>query len=304
MFFLYSRITINAEGKEYITVNDDTIVVFAAHQDDGVIMTGGYAMQAIKKGGKVNVFYMFDGEPGNGRKRNITRVNESFMAWELIGIEKGNIRFLDYDEYYGLSDNAEIEECIDEVVDIFNKNNFEKIFIPLYEGGHYQHDITNYIVSRAYIRSGRNGKLYECPEYNAYYSFKNTPEKFLSLLSKLVPFYEYRSPPSFIREGNRLYLDMSDEELILKRRMLQAFESQDVKGLLDLYGHMDRYQIYTDYDYSKTPFDYDGSVAMHVNNLKTVPVIRSFLWWLFGKTKTRHPDPDYMITKIKIDKIH
>jgi LmbE family N-acetylglucosaminyl deacetylase len=303
MFYLHSQININTEVKEYITVNDDNIAIFAAHQDDGVIMAGGYAMQSIKKGGRVNVFYMFDGEPGNGRKRNITRMNESFRAWELIGIGKSNIHFLDYDDYYGLSDNAEIEGCIDTVLDILKKNNFDKIFIPLYEGGHYQHDITNYIVSRAYIRSGRKGKLYECPEYNAYYSIKNTPEKFLLLLSKLVPLYEYRFPPLFIREGNRLYLGMSDEELILKRRMLQVFESQDVKGLLDLYGHMDSYQIYTDYDYSKTPFDYDGSVAMHVNNLKTVPVLRSFLWWLFGKTKTRHPDPDYMITKVKIDKI-
>ena len=162
MYYMHYRVNINTEAKEYITVNDDNIVIFAAHQDDGVIMTGGYAMQAIKKGGKVNVFYMFDGEPGNGRKRNIIRMNESFSAWELIGIEKGNIHFLDYDEYYGLSDAAEVEECIDEVVDIFKENNFDKIFIPLYEGGHYQHDITNYIVSRAYIRSGRKGKLYEC----------------------------------------------------------------------------------------------------------------------------------------------
>jgi LmbE family N-acetylglucosaminyl deacetylase len=304
MFYLHSRINIYTDTKEYITVNDDNIVIFAAHQDDGVIMAGGYAMQAIKAGGKVKVFYMFDGEPGNGRKRNITRMNESFRAWELIGIEKRNIHFLDYDEYYGLSDDVEIEECIDEVVDIFKKNNFDKIFIPLYEGGHYQHDIANYIVSRAHIRSGRNGRLYECPEYNAYYSIKNTPEKFLSLLSKLVPLCEYRYPPIFIREGSRLYLDMSDEELMLKREMLQAFKSQDVKGLLDLYGYKDSYQIYTDYDYSKPPFDYDGSIAKHVNSLKTVPVLRSFLWWLFGKTKTRYPDPDYMITRIKIDKEH
>lgn len=304
MYYLHSQITIYADAKEYITVNDDKIVIFAAHQDDGVIMAGGYAMQSIKKGGSVNVFYIFDGEPGNGRKRNITRMNESFRAWDLIGVAKSNIRFLDYDDYYGLSNNAEIEECIDEVADILKKNNFDKIFIPLYEGGHYQHDITNYIISRAYIRSGRNGKLYECPEYNAYYSIKNTPEKILSLLSKLVPLCEYRSPPLFIRKGNRLYLDMSGEELDLKRKMLQVFESQDVKGLLGLYGHKDSYQIYTDYDYSKPPFDYEGSVAMYVNTLKTVPVLRSFLWWLFGKTKTRHPDPDYMIVKLKIDQEH
>ncbi len=45
MYYLHSQITIYADSKEYITVNDDKIVIFAAHQDDGVIMAGGYAMQ-------------------------------------------------------------------------------------------------------------------------------------------------------------------------------------------------------------------------------------------------------------------
>ena len=90
--------------------------------------------------------------------------------------------------------------CIDDILDVFRKNNFDKIFIPLYEGGHYHLDITNYLVSRAYIRSGRNGKLSECPEYNAYYSIKNTPEKFLSLLSKLVPLCEYKLSPYLLEK--------------------------------------------------------------------------------------------------------
>jgi len=301
MYYMHSQITIYSEAKEYIKVNDDSIAIFAAHQDDGVIMAGGYAMQAIKKGGRVNVFYMFDGEPGNGRKRNITRMNESFRAWEVIGIEEGNIHFLDYDEYYGLSDAAEVEGCIDEVVGIFEEYNFDKIYIPLYEGGHYQHDITNYIVSRAHILNGKNSKLYECPEYNAYYSIKNTPEKFLSLLYKIVPLCEYRPPPLFIRVGGRLYLDMNDEELMMKREMLQAFKSQDIGRLLNLYGFKDSYQAYTGYDYSKPPFNYENSLAKVVNNLKTVPVLRSILWSLFDKTKTWHPDPDFMITRISID---
>ena len=228
-------------------------------------------------------------------------MNESFSAWELIGIEKGNIHFLDYDEYYGLSDAAEVEGCIDEVVGIFEEYNFDKIYIPLYEGGHYQHDITNYIVSRAHILNGKNSKLYECPEYNAYYSIKNTPEKFLSLLYKIVPLCEYRPPPLFIRVGGRLYLDMNDEELMMKREMLQAFKSQDIGRLLNLYGFKDSYQAYTGYDYSKPPFNYENSLAKVVNNLKTVPVLRSILWSLFDKTKTRHPDPDFMITRISID---
>jgi hypothetical protein len=54
MYYLHSQITIYADAKEHITVNDDSIAIFAAHQDDGVIMAGGYAIQSIKKGGRVN----------------------------------------------------------------------------------------------------------------------------------------------------------------------------------------------------------------------------------------------------------
>ena len=116
-----------------------------------------------------------------------------------------------------------------------------------------------------------------------------------------MPLCEYRPPPLFIRVGGRLYLDMNDEELMMKREMLQAFKSQDIGRLLNLYGFKDSYQAYTGYDYSKPPFNYENSLAKVVNNLKTVPVLRSILWSLFDKTKTRHPDPDFMITRISID---
>ncbi|MBT6048548.1 MAG: hypothetical protein HOG49_17230 [Candidatus Scalindua sp.] len=68
MYYMHSQITIYSEAKEYIKVNDDSIAIFAAHQDDGVIMAGGYAMQAIKKGGRVNVFYMLMVNLGMGEK--------------------------------------------------------------------------------------------------------------------------------------------------------------------------------------------------------------------------------------------
>ena len=60
------------------------------------------------------------------------------------------------------------------MTDLLRKCNYDIIFVPLYEGGHYQHDMTNFIVSRACIKSGTKSLLYECPEYNAFYSLKNT----------------------------------------------------------------------------------------------------------------------------------
>lgn len=76
MFYLYSKINDLDKGKKFITADDDNVCIFAAHQDDGVIMAGGYAMQTIKNGGSVDVFLMFDGEVGNGRKRNKIRMDE------------------------------------------------------------------------------------------------------------------------------------------------------------------------------------------------------------------------------------
>tara|TARA_Y100000031_G_scaffold85648_1_gene94298 strand:+ start:562 stop:996 length:435 start_codon:yes stop_codon:yes gene_type:complete len=122
MLYLNSKINNPADDKKFITAGDDNIVIFAAHQDDGVIMAGGYAVQTIKNGGSVNVVYIFDGETGNGRKRNIVRMNESIKAWELAGVKKENISFLDYDQYYGLIDEKEIKSCINDVTDLLKEN--------------------------------------------------------------------------------------------------------------------------------------------------------------------------------------
>ncbi len=62
MLYLSSKIDDLAKDKEFITAGDDNICIFTAHQDDGVIMAGGYAVQTIKNGGSVNIVYIFDGE--------------------------------------------------------------------------------------------------------------------------------------------------------------------------------------------------------------------------------------------------
>ena len=95
MIYLCYEVNDNAKDKKFITATGDNICIFAAHQDDGVIMASGYAMQTIKNGGSVDVFLMFDGEAGNGRKRNKIRASESIRAWELIGVERKRIHFLD-----------------------------------------------------------------------------------------------------------------------------------------------------------------------------------------------------------------
>lgn len=41
MLYLSSKIDDLAKDKEFITAGDDNICIFAAHQDDGVIMAGG-----------------------------------------------------------------------------------------------------------------------------------------------------------------------------------------------------------------------------------------------------------------------
>ena len=86
------RYKINAfdKDKKLISANDN-ISIIAAHQDDGVITAGGNVIQTVKSGGSVNIFYIFDGETGNGRKGNIVRTNEAYKAWELAWIITENI---------------------------------------------------------------------------------------------------------------------------------------------------------------------------------------------------------------------
>ena len=295
VFFLW--VSIIRKKHRYIHATGEDILIIAPHPDDCVAIAGGYAIQTKEKGGHVTVLYITGGIPND----NPIRRQEAFNAWRTIGVSKESLFFLKHYMSTGLLYREEIDDCIDELKKFIKKIHPKIVFIPLYEGGNYQHDITNYMVSEAINRcSDLEITVYEAPEYNFYFSFRTTPEKILSGFARLIPFINYDYPPEPVRNDTVYYLKMTTEQLQLKKEMLKQFTTQNPKQLVKRFGFVDRYQKLHQYDYAKPPFDYEKSLAKTINRLKALPFIGAIVSKIVIWTKTIHPDPDYVITKIPL----
>ena len=278
-----------------VKAKGENVLIVAPHQDDGVAMAGGFAIQTIAKGGKVFVVYLTE-EKG---KRGLIRKKEAIQAWNCIGLSYKFIRFMGYRALSGLILKTEVIECIKKMITLITAIKPNIIFIPAYEGGHYQHDIANYIISRAMKKiSIKKIRIFEVPLYNFYYSLRKTPEKILAGIRWFIPFGSGSFPPEPIRDDPVYLLDMENDEVEMKCIMLNQFISQNPNALISRFGYPDRFQRYRDYDYSKPPFDYDRSLAKKINFIKELPVIGEFVSKKIKWTKTIHPKYNYTITRI------
>jgi len=280
------RFPMKAQGED--------ILIVAPHQDDCVAMAGGYAIQTLKKGGKVKILYLTDG-PENDK---VTRRNEALEAWQVLGLGDSALVFLPYHTLVGFTTREEMDRCIDDIAHWIQIFKPQTIFVPLYEGGHFQHDVANYMVHCAIKQIGFSGKIYEAPLYNFYVSLRTTPEKILSGFLRYVPFVNLCYPPEPIQNDPLFELEMTSEELETKKQMLSCFRTQQPHQLVARFGFPDRYQKFHSYDYSQPPFRYQYSIARVINWLKEIPVVQKPISQMFKWTRTIHPDPCYTITRI------
>ncbi len=282
--------------KHRITASGKRLLILAPHQDDGVAMAGGYAQQVLRNGGEVRVLYITNG-PGDDKT---TRRNEALDAWGLAGLLRESLVFLGHDTLTGLTGRKEIEDCTEEMKRFMMQYRPDTVIVPLYEGGNYQHDVTNYILSGTLGILSPEVTVLEAPEYNFYMSLKTTPEKVLSGLCRLIPFVHYAYPPEPVLDDPVCVLEMTEQQLDLKRSMLARFASQNPDKLVERFGFPDRFQKYHDHDYTKPPFDYERSLARKMHGCKKKPVIGRLAAGMMKWTSTIHPDPDYGITRIPL----
>jgi len=294
VFVLWLFYKIRNQNKTFIQSHGENILIIAPHQDDCVASAGGYAVQTVEKKGHVNILYTTDGY----REDKVTRKQEALDAWSVLGESSVTIEFLLYTNNESFLTKDEIDKGIDQISKHINKVQPETIFIPLYEGGHYQHDVTNYMVSKALKEINLNCTVYESPIYNFFMSFKTTPEKILSGLTRFIPFVSYDYPPEPVRNDKVYYLKMTDEQLQKKKEIISKFKTQSPQKLVERWGFCDRYQRLHEYDYSQPPFDYTTSIAQRVHTMKSWPLIGNIMRKVMIWTATIHPDPDYTMTKI------
>jgi LmbE family N-acetylglucosaminyl deacetylase len=227
------------------TARGEDLLIVAPHPDDCVIMAGGYAMQTLQRGGRVRVAWL-TGTPD--------RFREGRNAWGLIGL--GPESLIEVRLAPVNLDLDHLEEWTRVLRELVAEAQPDVVVVPLYEGGHRDHDLANYLTARAVASLPEPVELLEAPLYNYYFSLRHTPEKLLDALSKRIPFYDYNAPPTFVASGPRRVLCMSEPELALKRRMLEQFVSQHPEDLVLHFAFNDRFQRYREHDYTSPPHDY------------------------------------------------
>ena len=71
-------IRINLRHHETIESQGESVLIVAPHQDDGVAIAGGFAIQTIQNGGRVDVLFMTDG-PRSDKKTRRKEAIEPFV---------------------------------------------------------------------------------------------------------------------------------------------------------------------------------------------------------------------------------
>ena len=239
-----------------------SVMVFAPHPDDEVIGAGGLIIQTMKSGGDVKVIYITSGISGTNKNSEqiVIREKEAVSAMKLAGVNENELIFLRYNSG-DLTKISIFNECIKKIAQIISEDVPDYIFIPAYEGGHIDHDITNFILYKALTALKLNRiEIFEYAGYTSYLKIDiNTVKRVLRRFCKCVPFVNFRFPNNFIPH-NRLthtpsfQLKMSDEELNLKMEMLKQYTSQDPTELIFWHGFPDRVRKFYPYDYSKPAY--------------------------------------------------
>jgi LmbE family N-acetylglucosaminyl deacetylase len=274
---VFSAYRIYANEKILHFIYPEKILIIATHQDDCVISAGGFGIRNLRMGGETHIAYITQEKSTEIAK---TRIAEATESWRLAGTPM----FYHMDILPGKYERnpGKIYEAAKQLQRLIDQICPTVLFIPLYEGGHVQHDITNYIISFL-IKKSESLRIYECPAYSPYFSFLHTPHKVLGILSRVVLiFVSYFGLPEGL-DGRKIFvLDLSKEELELKKKMLKSFASQGGDFLANTFGYPDRVIRWVERPYKSSPYRYNGSLSHTMQTLQETSIgwlVKRLFWW-------------------------
>jgi len=222
-------------------------------------------LKTLAKGGNVYIVYTVDGvtAPRVANQIEVPRLielreKEALNCLASIGIPQTNVHFLRNRNEYGLRDPENVEKTVYRVQHLIQQIKPYALVTSAFEGGHPDHDITNYIVARACERADYPRiRVYEAPEYNQYYLWNwLTTRKYINRFL-LIKFY---SGPKLPHSARTFTLPMSPQELEAKCAMLRLFPSEDSPKLVAMFGYPDQFRPIAHYDYSIGPFNPDRTI--------------------------------------------
>ena len=149
---------------------------------------------------------------------NVGRDTEATRAMAEAGIPESHLRFL---KVGGLRTAESLRQVVHAISGFLAAHPCDEIYVPAFEGGHVQHDLTQFAVVQAVRRGKASGHVYEYPLYNLAGGRINlfrltpgtTPVSGITLDPRRVAFIRgltrYYSSQRHIMEGFRLFMPYS-----------------------------------------------------------------------------------------------
>jgi LmbE family N-acetylglucosaminyl deacetylase len=242
----------------------ERLLVIAPHQDDCVICAGGLGIRNAHLGGVTHIVYLVQDLDRNTADK---RRNEVISAWGLAGITEASLEHHNLLPALYEHNPSRLAGAATELAKIINGFNPTVIVMPLFEGGHIHHDLTNYLVSQ-FLSPSTDVRVLEAPEYSPFVSLKLTPHRIIALCVRwLFGVVAYYGPPDGIDGRVILKLRLTQDELELKRSMLARFESQNGPSLAATRCYPDRFVPWAPSMRKNVPFDFHSSYLHFVLRL-------------------------------------
>ena len=232
------------------------LLILAPHEDDCVITAGGVGPRNRELGGATRIVYLApDDDPAMAARR----ADETRAAWGQAGFADSDLQHLDLLPRLRQRDPQKLRAAgiaLRAIIDEFRPT---AIIVPMFEGGHVQHDMLAGLVGRI-VKPGEPIEIFEAPEYSPLTSLAFTPHRVLTLTTRwLFGLVSYYGPPDGIDGRPVLKFRLTPDELARKRRMLGAFVSQNAPSLMETRAYPDRLVRWNRSTLRRHPFEMRGS---------------------------------------------
>ena len=214
------------------------VLVLVPHPDDEVVGAATAIERLVARGGEAYAAYLTTGVPpragrwfGNestyGRAVE-TRWQEATRVQEALGLQCAMRRSVP-----SRSLKSELASAFDDLVHTAERLSIDRIWTPAYEGGHQDHDVSNFLAAQVGARLADRLRVFEFAEYN---------------------FAEGRAQSQCFPEptGRETLLKLDVDARERKRRLLSTYASER-RNLGAVRFEREVFRPLADYDYDRPP---------------------------------------------------
>jgi len=137
------QMTIYFLGDVQLPEKGQTVLIFSPHQDDETIACGGYIIESVKRGAKIIIVLVTD---GNRRSLGELRCVEFETATGILGVPRENLAYLHYpDSYLAQQNQQELREVLTAQIEKYKPH---ILFYPHPEDKHKDHSTIGRMVEK------------------------------------------------------------------------------------------------------------------------------------------------------------